>query len=311
MNSYRNARGLKRGGIWLSTALLVLLMVGSVAALDPVPDYKTLIMPTLVPKAGHGSQPDPGFEAGLIRNAYETRYEDYWQEVSYYQYDRSTGAKGRGYYNDTKTYGYAQVPWPLSATNAAGFDDTPVAAEDFEDGNRLYSANIPTNILALVTDGADSDGVWTPGESFEDVNDNGQWDPGSTTTNIIEEVLPEDYWESSNTNGSWGGLWYLFGLEGPTGAVWSTSGEFFADYNNSASIAAGYAGYESSSGVWIADPALGYNVFIPVNELDMNPTADGTDGILEGDFSHSYVDNGNPGGQASIATNGIFDYTVD
>jgi hypothetical protein len=282
MNSYQSARGMKRYRIWLGMMALQLL-VGSAVAIDPVPDYKTLIMPTLVPKAGHGPNPPANFEAGLIRNAYETIYENYWTETSYFQFNRDTGEKVRGYYNDTKTYGYAQVPWALHAQGGS----RPYLPNDFDgdeysfnpdnddlyeigffDGDRLYSENAP-----YVPDGADSDEVWTPGEAFEDTNGNGQWDVGSVETQIIEEVLGEDFWNSSNTNDNWGALWYLFGLEGPTNDEWSVRGEFFADYNNSVALGAGYVGYEANSGVWIADPGLGYNVFVPVNELDMNPSA--------------------------------------
>ncbi len=112
MNSYLRERGMKRYGIILG-ALAVLVLVGTAIALDPVPDYKTLVMPTLVPKSGHGPNPPANFESGLIRNAYDTTYETYWKETSYFQYNNGTGEKIRGYYNDTKTYGYAQMPWQL------------------------------------------------------------------------------------------------------------------------------------------------------------------------------------------------------
>ena len=235
MNSYQSARGMKRYRIWLGMMAL-LLLVGSAVALDPVPDYKTLIMPTLVPKSGHGPTPDPGFEAGLIRNAYDTIYEDYWKETSYYQYERGVtnyGEKVRGYYNDTKTYGYAQVPWPLASTNATGVADTPVAAEEFEDGVRLYNTN-------YVPDGADTDGFWTPGEAFNDEDGDGEWWPGGLVTNQIQVVitnevtnaLAEDFWNADNTNAvrSASVAWLNF-LHDEGGTNWSRfRGELYADY---------------------------------------------------------------------------------
>jgi len=102
MNTTRRCRDLKRLSIDLLIAALVVgFCISAAEAVDPVPDWKTLVMPTLVPKAGHGPGAPDGYAAGAIRNAYDTTYEDYWKDTSYFRYDHATGERIRGYYNDT------------------------------------------------------------------------------------------------------------------------------------------------------------------------------------------------------------------
>jgi hypothetical protein len=318
-------------GAWTRSLAVVAIVAAAgfamtARAVDPIPDHKTLVFPTMLPKAGHGATAPAGSEAGLIRNAYDGYYENFWKQTSYHEYDRTTGVKRTGFYVDTKTYGYVQLPWPI--TTRVGplytfpvFRPGPAPAkprligEAFTDGVRLYS----DNLIYSKTNGAASDGQWTPGESFEDVNGNGQWDaavPGSSTstTNIILAVTAEDFWNSSNTNKviSATNPWWVAGLRDTTSNNWNgTRGESFADYNGNIDLTNGVVGADTSIELWIYSPTLQYNVRIVGSEQDLNPTPAGFDGRLEGDFAHTYVNNGSPGGQANVPTNGVFDYTVD
>jgi len=76
--SAKRFHGLKRRSVdLLIAAVVVLFCVSAVEAVDPVPDWKTLIMPSLVPKAGHENVPPADALPGAIRNAYDSTYEEY------------------------------------------------------------------------------------------------------------------------------------------------------------------------------------------------------------------------------------------
>ncbi|NIY17540.1 MAG: hypothetical protein GWM98_22995, partial [Nitrospinaceae bacterium] len=121
------------------------LAVASALAIDPEPDVKTLIMPNLVPKGGQTPGDTQGNESGKIRIAYETTFEDYWKETSYFKYNLTNGVKERGFYTDTKTYGYVSMQWPISsrtnmpqafaeANPATLFFGDEASAEKFNEG---------------------------------------------------------------------------------------------------------------------------------------------------------------------------------
>ncbi len=275
-------------------------------AVEPDPDYKTLIFPSIIPKAG-SLAPAPNSDPGSIRNAYETYYENYWTDTSYHSYDPATGAKIRGFYIDTKTYGYIHMPWPITQINA-GTTSVAGAGEGFADGQRLYSEEI-----TVVADGADADGVWTPGESFRDDNGNGQYD----------ETRPaEDFWNNDNTQvllqrrdaggAALGTLAFPRGsYRGPVDntAVWNaTAGELFADYNDNTDLTNDTLGYDAAVAIYVA--AGGAQTLVNINELDLSPTDAAS--INEGDFAHTLVADpamlvGVP--PPNIPRNGVLDYT--
>ncbi|MFO1529755.1 MAG: hypothetical protein U1F77_08510 [Kiritimatiellia bacterium] len=109
------------------------------------PDYKTLIFPSIIPKAG-SSAPAANSDPGSIRNSYEGYYENFWTDVSYFRYDPATGLKLRGFYIDTKTYGYVHA----LADPAGQRRSSWTSWASFNGGDRLYSANI---IGGFVADG--------------------------------------------------------------------------------------------------------------------------------------------------------------
>lgn len=291
MKSHTGSIGLRKWGYWVTPALAlaVILAAGVAGAVDPVPDWKTLIMPALVPKAGHGAVPPADAQPGDIRNSYDTTYEAYWKETSYFQYNHATGERIRGYYNDTKTYGYVQMAWPLN--NRAGAWSMGTAAGDQfipanHDGQRMYSEN-----MTVTADAADADGVWTPGEAFNDVNNNRQWDPARD---------PEDYWNADMALADGVPL----GLHSTTGAAWdSRRGEFYADYN-------GNGTYNAPVTIYVADLVNLTNKPVLISEFDMTPD-DGIDNRV-GDRTHTYSDQGPVNGSPiadPIGPNDLFDYT--
>ena len=54
------------------------------AAVDPIPDWVTLVFPTMVPKAGQTAIP-AGAEAGTIRNAFQSTFENDGREPPWIQ----------------------------------------------------------------------------------------------------------------------------------------------------------------------------------------------------------------------------------
>ena len=197
--------------LWAPVVTGVLLVTFSGVAEDAIPDYKHIV---------HMGHPKDGLRTvapGMVRNVFTGDFEPYWREVSYHRSDPTNGISTWGYYPDTKTYGYADLPWPCNpmgavivSTNGAGVVTTNqtgrpdsygrVWREDvhpyFETGpvvfggehnyevrpdpgpTILHSANVP-GAAALV------DGFWTPGERFLDEDNDGQWTPA---------VYDEPYW---------------------------------------------------------------------------------------------------------------------
>jgi hypothetical protein len=280
-------------------------------AVLPIPDYYTLVFPTMIPKAGHSSTAPIDAEPSTIRNAYDTTYETYWRETSYHHFDPVTGAGTRGYFNDTKTYGYFQMPWPIVPRGA--FDRTRFGRGDtFWDGNnadhpRMFSTNV-----AIVLDGADSDNVWTPGESFLDVNGSGNWDPCRQG---------EDFWNANNTQNNKNAP----GLFSTAGDAWDPlRGEFYADYDGGTDLTEGRLDYDQAVQIWVRFGTDLTNTPITINEFNLTPTVKG-DATLEGDFAHGYIQAGtardpdvpcmnfdpvNPNAAVNPAVplNGLFDY---
>lgn len=310
-NRGANITAVRRGALLTLAMCTIALAVHTARAVDPVPDYKTLIMPTLVPKAGHGAVPPADAQPGDIRNAYDVTYENYWKETSYFSYSPTNGAKIRGYYNDTKTYGYIQLPWPIrprggfSMGTGAGdrfvtWENLEVnqTVDDIQDGKRMFSENV-----SYVPDDADFDGVWTPGESFNDVNGNGQWDPAVPA---VPGTNAESFWNASlpaATN---------WGLQSTLGDAWdSNRGEFFADYNYNCNPAGGVVGFDSDVLIWVADIGGGTNIPVHINELDLiglNPQTSQYTIQGNGDGVHTFAANGNPA-QADIPLNRMFDFS--
>ena len=266
-----------------------------VRAVEPVPDWVMCVFPCLVPKSGHTNGIPANLARGFIEYAYNTRYENYWKEVSYYRSDPVTGAKLAGAYGDTKTYGYIQMPWPLRSrpsrgpfVRGTGRSDRFDAATDegrVADGavnlptgeigspNRRYSsAAFNSPFYAFAYDAADEDFTWTPGEAFRDANTNGVWDPPQPG---------EDFWDSDHEVG-FAGEPTVYNPRNQSG-VWSQyGGELFADYNDNRVFTRVLTIYVAVGGVQVA--IAGHN------ELDLSPDT-GTLGSNEGDFTHVMVTN--------------------
>ncbi|MBP7275109.1 MAG: S8 family serine peptidase [Kiritimatiellae bacterium] len=290
--------------------------------MDPKADWMTLVFPSLVPKAGHGPEVPAGLAAGLIRNSYNTRFENYWKETSYFQFDPATGDKIRGFYSDSKTYGYVQMPYPIQPRGASALGD--MTGDPFRDGIRRFSVAAENYRWTdaydpIEPDAADADEVWTPGESFNDLDGDGQWDPATPA---------EDYWDNDNTqqflqrrNGAGApqgaiGTFafsapYRNAVVNPANGYSNEAGELFADYNRNHPdfIAVGAVGFDDTVEIYIA--GVDRNIRKDISELDLTPEDDAT--LNEGDFAHTYRQSGINGGAilADIPRNGEFDYTAD
>ena len=122
---------------WVRTLVIAAVATAGLSSLaqDPFKDYQTMIYPSFVPKAG-GTAPGNGAAnaAGQIRLAYETYFENYWKETSYFEYDPVTGEKVRGFNMDTKTFGYVAMPWPVSK-RGGGSDGSTGAGEPFNEAH--------------------------------------------------------------------------------------------------------------------------------------------------------------------------------
>ena len=299
------------------------LLVPSVMAVEPQPDYKTLVFPSIISKAG-SQNPPANSDPGTIRNNYEVYYENFWKDISYFSYDPTTGQKEQGFYIDTKTYGYIHMPWPINQVSTlpvntfTGNGRVMGGGEPFQDGNRRYSTNLANLGLLGAPDAADSDGFWTPGESFQDSNGNSQYDPYRPA---------EDYWNNDNTNailqrrnaggGATGNLStpHLSGgpYRGPVdnNANWNnTAGELFADYNEDTDLTNDAIGFDTNAVVYIA--IGGTQTAVTMNELDLSPMDAAS--INEGDFAHTVVaDAAHLVGPVppNVPRNGVFDFTTD
>lgn len=319
MSTKRTAKiwGLAAGLAWSA------MLLPASAAVDPIPDWQTLVFPSAVPKVGHTETIPVGFEPGLIRNTYQTSFEDYWKEVSYYRYNPTTGENVRGFFNDSKTYGFIQVPWPLAVRGAYNKASTG-AGGTFTDGARLYSQFVVLQ-PGYAADAADADGFWTPGESYQDIAGDGR------TAGQYDPYRPyEDYWNNDNTQlllqrrnaggGATGSLTFPGGVDYANGAAYragnvmnnnaysTTHGEMYADYNNSADIANWVVGYETDAQIWYNNG--GVQATMLINELDLSPTDGAT--INEGDFAQTIAADPLMNvdvAPASFGRNGVLDYT--
>jgi len=317
-----------------ATAALIFSMqaafVHQAFAVDPDPDWKTLIFPSIVPKAG-SFNPPANSPSGAIRTSYETYFENYWKDTSYFEFDPNTGLKIRGFFIDTKTYDYKHMPWPIQQVNPGNISPAGWGqGEAFADGDRLFSDN-----FVFIPDGADADGVWTPGESFQDVRggplDGGAW-PTTPNGQWDDTVAPEDFWNANNFGA--GGFQFnscgqriRTGLDQPaaTQAQWSINrGEIYADYNYSVNIGNGDVGFDTNVRIrFAATPDDLVNTEIFLNELDLDllyakQSAGNLGGPynafcpdLEGDMVHTYVQGDvTLAPFANIPLNSQLDYTV-
>lgn len=288
------------------------------ANVTPVPDWITLVFPSLLPKAGHGSQEPADLRSGVIRDAYATRFENYWKDVSYYRFDPVTGNKIRGFSQDSKTYGYVYMPWSLGPRRLY---DNPVFptpyGEAFADGVRLYE----TPEDPPYTDGCDVDGVWTPGEALHDnIEQDQRWTPPTPE---------EDFWNTDNTTAylkmrDAGGV-ALADLRNFSFGTVRENGRFQRpnNFNGNGYSAVGgelYADYDASQD-WNTDVVLYYAIqvapgsnvqaTVTLNELDLSPTNSAS--VNEGDFYHTAVPSENLPADPTVVDiprNGVLDFTA-
>jgi hypothetical protein len=298
--------------------ILGLTFIGTSAlAVDPNPDHKTLVFPSLIPKSGHSTNPPAAYQSATIRNAYENTFEPYWKETSYFDYNLNTGVKTQGFYVDTKTYGYSYAPWPLNDRNGR-----PAPFFGYT-GNLFFRGLIPETAgantvvpgeLPYLSGGSAAtlaDGVWTPGEAFEDINGDREWNPA------IPGAVADDFWNVNNDNRfrqNSCGDFLPVRLDGANGSDWSgTRGEFYADYDNGTVVdGAGNVvnvDFDTSVVIYIANVVGQINDPITINELDITPYS--CPDSNEGDFEHTAVDNGELPTITDIGLNDRFDYTVD
>jgi len=328
--------------LWVPAVTGVFLVAFSGLGEDAVPDYKDIV------HMGHPKDGGTSVEPGRVRNVFTGDFEPYWREVSYHKSDPTNGVSDWGYYPDTKTYGYADLPWPANPTGPRAdsyvrvwdpsvhpfYTTGPVSyggehnweiRPDGEPGIR-HSANVP-GAAPLV------DGFWTPGERFFDRNNNNQWDPV-----LYDEPFYRNIFPKITVNGVTCFTWltnrwdenlilpgYRDNLRGlsitnlPGGDIAGiiTPGELFADYSSIERDA--IPAFNSNVVIYIAETNNGVytNVVFHINELDLSPDLYSLDSN-EGDLEHFFqVDAGGtspnantniPDGLYDIPTNGVLDF---
>ncbi|MDE0837983.1 MAG: hypothetical protein OSB41_02925, partial [Kiritimatiellae bacterium] len=314
-----------RGILILAGAVSFLIPSQEAVSFDDVPDYLFYVH-MAVPKDGLHPRENGGLganaEVGAVRNIFETTIETYWKETSYHEPNPVTGVSDYGFYADSRTLGYVFLPWPTQppgvradqyATVGGGLVVGPVSfagEPNYETGDPL---NIADNGQLFGGTGPLIDGVWTPGERFQDTNGDGEWTAGFT--NIVEG---DNWYDTDNvfaTPTNWPGEQQLLGYNGAADGGPDAPGELFADYDGG--MAALQTGTNAFSGVdfdanlviAIADPTGESNRFVTVSEFDLTPDAIPT---REGDFYHTCVlDPSDPGPAVDIPRNSEFDYMRD
>lgn len=96
--------------------------VGAYAA-DQIPTWKSAVFPCYMPKCGQADtgarggwmpvDPYPGSDPGNLRDIFGNFYEQWWREYSYYQTNPTNGARLRGWWMASKTYGDTMLPWSM------------------------------------------------------------------------------------------------------------------------------------------------------------------------------------------------------
>ncbi|MCK5850404.1 MAG: hypothetical protein KAH23_05765, partial [Kiritimatiellae bacterium] len=207
----KSLRHASRRMIGVVIAGMFLAMLTSAVGEDAIPDYKHLVF------MGHPKDGGRTVDTGYVRNWFTETFEPYWREVSYHKSDPNSGITTWGYYPDTKSFGYADLPWrcnpagqtlttniffitnnvvgTLVVTNAAGgalgYDPVwsslvhpflaPKGPVSFggEHNWEVPPVLVPGILHSENIPGAAAlvDGYWTPGERFLDVNNDDQWDP--------------------------------------------------------------------------------------------------------------------------------------
>ncbi len=317
-------------------------------AIDPQHDVRVIIHPGIMPKSILGTWDRNDSPPGGIRLAYENYYENYWTENSYFRADEITGVKENGWYPDTKTFGWVNVPYPMTPGakgkgNPSNFDmyvdilfrNGIGAIPPFEPkfrGSSFCSSGCgeipheaPNPVVNYnndgymfyrsVKDGGNPlvDGWWTPGEAFRDDNGNRRWDDWSDF---------EGWWNADNTNG------VQFSSCGDRAALASLyysklgtnydeyRGEIFADYLNNTDLDQGIVQVDENVPVIVAD-GVSNRLYIVHSELDLSPPWKTWNGAAcnswEGDFDHEpAVENGLSGEATfSYPANGMFDYNIN
>jgi len=340
------------GSLLMVGCMLACLLPYTAQAVDEVPDVYTLVFPTLHPKSpGHNVSSVPiDYAPGVIRYVYETVFEKYWKQISYHQADPNTGEKICGFSTQTKTYGYGELPWPVTeridpvnrergGDATFGFGSGEINGERLGSGTGRYVqetyitpsgfGNFTTDPTYMNWDRTNPsnrapdpllDDVWTPGEHWRDLNSNGWWDaefPGRPN---------EQYWNATNRITANSCNQNLLGNLPQSDFGYSKFlGELFADYNNNVPGNAG-TGFNNAVPVRIADSRFqpGMNVEITLNELDLTPgdqnglmpTLAANCPDLEGDLDHFFVPSVQFPVSPQVATNailknGLFDFSED
>jgi len=350
-------------------------------ALDPDVDYWTLIFPTHHPKNGQFNGGNGAFGdllPGAIRVAYDTTFERYWQEASYWRWDPATGEKLRGYNTESKTFGFVAMPWDLGQDGAdtlfeqvditqtlltdlvissviedpiygssepnLEFLPTIQSPELFIDNRALFDNQGERLNVSWRTASPLLDDVWTPGESFGDINTNRVYD------HEIPARFSEPRWNAEYKNLDVNDCGEIVRFDGriirPDQTVRllaydNQGGELFADYNRNHVVGQTF-GYNTAARVWMAGPTsgmaieptsgslvpVGNNVFVTINEMDLTPNVvlDPLEDVnpvpgcndLEGDLDHIFVppckcpavDAPNVG-TGGVPRNGLFDYAIN
>ncbi len=336
--------------------LCVTLVLGAglaAKAFDDVPDYRFLVHMAVPVDGTHplsgGDTNDPsGAFAGDMRTYYQNIVETYWKEVSYHEADPETGFSEHGFYIDSKTYGYVWLPWPAYAGSGVGFTgflgsqtnatgpgvraDSWVSAVDprayatsgrpvsfagehnYETGDP-FVPDSPGQLFG--GSGPLIDGYWTPGERFQDVDDDGEW---GESTNVV--IVGEDWWDSANTvflPTNWPGPREIWGYNGSAGGGPDDRGELFADYDGGSSTFdingttfVTVVDFDASATIFIADGAENQQVNLSEHDLTPNNNLSASDQpSREGDFFHEHILDPSSFITNDIPTNSIFEYQIN
>ncbi len=158
-------------------------------AIAAIGEKKALVIPLYVPKSDSDRTTRT---PNNIRANYRDTWEAWWAETSYGQFTV-----------DTKTFGYQVMPWPMQPLpGATSGPDMSTPA----DGSTATGTGEVVNPL----NDAFGDGIFTPGERFLDLNEDGSWSDAEDFTDIDSDFPEDDF-----GNG-----------------FWDESGEFFGGLND-------------------------------------------------------------------------------
>lgn len=185
MTMSRTRVGVRAFGVTAATVAVAAMCIFAACPAqggDEIPTWRSLIFPAYFPKLG---QNDMGaWQVTAIRNIFESYYEGWWREDSYYAANQSNGITVRGVFMDTRTYGECAMQWPFgtgagaatTVTEVVGMTDPNTTTYSGTLSQIPYTVNgVKFTMGALTVSDTTGSGVLSgSGNGFFYYN-NGQW----------------------------------------------------------------------------------------------------------------------------------------